>query len=192
MDDSERKICLHLIPACILVLLVSGCLSHSISTSDNGTHIRLSNMSSFVLDFNLTDKYEYNFGNITFTTGDVWTGPYDRRYHYYYTRYNLDIFDRTDESRKATIVVFRFDQPTIHTQDSLKDVSFLTSPEIGPYSYDTYDSGRYEWLTRIGNSEESFDASCWLDEEDALAVSTFNFSREDYLLIINSMRASSI
>jgi hypothetical protein len=147
-------------------------------------------MSLSVIEFNLTDKYEYNFGNITSSTGDAWTGPYDHRYHHNYTRYNLDISDKADKNRKATISITHFDQPTIHTQDSLKDVSFSNFLWRGPYSYDSYDSGRYEWLIRMGNSEESFDASCWLDEEYALTVSTFNFNHEDSILIINSINAS--
>jgi hypothetical protein len=42
----------------------------------------------------------------------------------------------------------------------------------------------------MGKGDEGFDASCWLDEEKALTVSTFNFNHEDSILIINSMKTS--
>jgi hypothetical protein len=42
----------------------------------------------------------------------------------------------------------------------------------------------------MGNGDKGFDASCWLDDEEALTVSTFNLSHEDSILIINSIKAS--
>jgi hypothetical protein len=67
MDEIKMKIGLHVIPALISVLLLGGCASDFISSSGNGTHIRLTNMSLSVIEFNLTDKYEYNFENIMST-----------------------------------------------------------------------------------------------------------------------------
>ena len=197
MDGRETKVGLHVISVLISFLLVGGCVSDFRSSSDHGTHIRLTNMSSYVIEFNLTDKYEYNFGNITSSTGGVWTGPFDCRNHFNYTRYNLDISDKADKNRKVTIAITCLYQPTFyddisgfHIQDSLKDVSFSNYPGRGYLSYDSYDSGRYEWLIRMGKGDEGFDASCWLDEEKALTVSTFNFNHEDSILIINSMKTS--